>query len=858
MVEKLDFVEKGNFAMSNEKILLIDGHSILNRAFYGLPDLTNREGLHTNAVYGFLNIMFRIMSEEKPDYLAVAFDLHTKTFRHEMFKEYKGTRKPMAEELKQQVPVIKELLDKMGIKIVTKEGLEADDILGTISKMAEDAGMDVRILSGDRDLLQLASDKTCIRIPKTKKGGTEIEDYFATDVLEVYGVTPTEFIDVKALQGDTSDNIPGLPGVGEKTAQGLIKEYHSLENCYEHREEIKKKAPREGLMNLYDQAVLSKKLATIVRDGDIEFELSDAKLGHIYTKEAYEYCKYLEFKNLLPRFLEGEKAKEEADKTLSAADFIGLCDKAEGREIYLGVYGDSEIFTIFIDDEGGAVKVEDGVVEAFHKAVNTASIIHTVRGKDILRLLDDSEIDRLKQETRLIDEHLKEYLLDPLRNMKEDKVSEDELLHRALEEGTLYHKDGNNLSNRLKEMDMWELYNDIELPLIYVLNECEKNGIMVKAEALKEYGDSLSLRIADLEEAIYKAAGETFNINSPKQLGVILFEKLSLPYGKKTKTGYSTAADVLEKLSHEAPIVADILEYRTLSKLKSTYAEGLYGFISEDGRIHGRFHQTVTATGRLSSSDPNLQNIPVRMELGRQIRKVFVAREGWQFIDADYSQIELRLLAHLSEDPNLINAFKTGEDIHTATASKVFHIPVEEITPDIRRNAKAVNFGIVYGISAYGLSQDLSIDVKEAADFIERYFAAYPSIKIYLDQLIVDAKKKGYAETLYKRKRPMPELKASQFMQRAFGERVAMNAPIQGTAADIMKIAMIRVYDRLKKEGLEAKLLLQVHDELLIEAPLKEVETVKRLLEEEMEGAAKLLVPLSVEAKAGPTWYEAK
>lgn len=869
-----------------EKIVLIDGHSILNRAFYGVPDLTNADGLHTNAVYGFLNIMFKILDQEKPEYLTVAFDVHAPTFRHEMFEEYKGTRKPMAEELRQQVPVIKEVLQAMGVKIIEKAGLEADDILGTISRMSERRGLEVSVISGDRDLLQLATEHVKIRIPKTKKGQTEIEDYYAEDVLNVYQVTPTEFIDLKALMGDTSDNIPGLPGVGEKTATKIITEYHSIENAHEHASELKPPRASKAIIEHWDLAVLSKTLATIKLDAEIDYEFADAKLGNLYTDEAYVYFQKLQFKNLLGRFETSELSnkiedafetitnKEKAEQIFTDAAKaervgIALCkntedvlplfaDLAEFAGIAL-CCSDEHVYYIKTGNDISSAWLKEQTVQLVEK--NECCIFFDV--KNAMGELGSLPV------SHCFDGTIAAYLLNPLKSdytgedvarerlnlLIEDKLPDDS---KACYEAYTGWKAAPILQEQLKENNMWKLFVDVEMPLVETLYDMEQCGVRVEADELKAYGEKLGVRIHELEQEIYEEAGEIFNINSPKQLGVILFEKMGLQGGRKTKTGYSTAADVLEKLTPEYPIVAKILEYRQMAKLKSTYADGLAGFIQADGRIHGKFHQTITATGRLSSAEPNLQNIPVRMELGRLIRKVFIPEDGFVFVDADYSQIELRILAHCSGDDMLINAYRQAQDIHRITASQVFHVPFDEVTDLQRRNAKAVNFGIVYGISSFGLSQDLSISRKEAAEYIEQYFLTYPGIKTFLNNTVASAREHGYVETLFGRRRPMPELKSSNYMQRSFGERVAMNAPIQGTAADIIKVAMIGVSRRLKEKQMKSRLVLQVHDELLIETYIPELEQVEEILKEEMERAADLKVPLLVDMHTGNNWYEAK
>ncbi len=869
-----------------EKIVLIDGHSILNRAFYGVPDLTNAEGLHTNAVYGFLNIMFKILDEEQPEYLTVTFDVHAPTFRHKMYADYKGTRKPMAEELRQQVPVIKDVLRAMNIEIIEKEGLEADDLLGTISHMCEAEGMDVSIISGDRDTLQLATEHVKIRIPKTKQGKTEVEDYNAGDVIEKYGVTPKEFIDVKALMGDASDNIPGVPGVGEKTATKIIQDYHSIENAYEHADELKPPRASRNLKEYWEQAKMSKVLATIDTHADIDFDIEKARHGDMYTKEAHELFQRLQFKNMLSRF-DVEASANEIERAfceVTDKDEIGkiFSEAAQAECVGAAVSKDpGNVLPLFAHPSGfGRIALAYGKDKIYSIPCDMDTDMEFLFGK--LSALAGSAkrfaMCGLKEYLGYLPEAGQEnsfdvivaaYLLNPLKSdySYEDVAREqlnllidektDEAAKACYEAYTAYAA-APVLEAKLKEQGMESLFFDVEMPLVFTLFDMEQAGVKVEAEALKVYGDQLGSRIVELEKEIYGLAGEEFNINSPKQLGVILFDKLGMPHAKKTKTGYSTAADVLDKLAPDYPIVAKILEYRQLAKLKSTYADGLAVYIGTDGRIHGKFNQTVTATGRLSSTEPNLQNIPVRMELGRLIRKVFVPKEGCVFVDADYSQIELRILAHCSGDRQLIQAYREARDIHRMTASQVFHTPFDEVTDLQRRNAKAVNFGIVYGISSFGLSQDLSITRKEAAQYIEHYFETYPGIKKFLDDSVAHAKEKGYAVTLFGRRRPVPELKSSNFMQRNFGERVAMNAPIQGTAADIIKIAMIGVNEELKKRDMKSRLILQVHDELLIEADKSEVEEVKAILKDKMEHAADLSVPLIADMHTGENWYEAK
>ena len=908
----------------NKKLVLIDGHSILNRAFFGLPDLTNSEGLHTNAVYGFLNILFKILEEEKPDYLTVAFDVHAPTFRHKMFDAYKGTRSPMDDALRQQVPLMKEMLTAMGVRIVEMEGYEADDILGTIAGMGEREGMDVSVVSGDRDLLQLATEHVRIRIPKTKKTGTEIEDYLAADVKARYMVTPKEFIDVKALMGDTADNIPGVPGIGEKTATALIEKYGNIEAVHEDAANVKPPRASKNIVEFWDQAVLSKELATIITDVPIAYDFAEAKLDgvqELYTEEAYLLCKRLEFKNLLGRF------EVDAPKNQAQEHFKIVRKKSEAEKIWKKA-GNNPIGYFIIPYAAGkdGKQEQDGQMCLFAETPKNAfaGMAVAFSEEDICLFVTGDEltseelIDQLinKREGKLIAADLKPdlrffpdvakadswdtclafrarcfdrtvaaYLLNPLKGeypyddiakdylglmvpTKTDYLGKNEAavvlaedeqaaMNYACYEAYIAWKSYPVLKEALQQHEMETLFNEIEMPLVFVLSDMEREGICIDADALKEYGTKLAGSIEEYEQKIYEEAGEEFNINSSKQLGVILFEKLQLPNGKKTKTGYSTAADVLDKLAPDYPIVADILEYRKLSKLKSTYADGLANFIDETGKIHTSFNQTITATGRLSSTDPNLQNIPIRMELGKMIRKVFHPMEGDLFVDSDYSQIELRLLAHISGDEGLIEAFRENQDIHRSTASKVFGVAFDDVTDLQRRNAKAVNFGIVYGISAFGLSQDLNIPQKEAQGFIDSYFATYPKIKEFLDQTVAQAKECGFTRTLFGRIRPIPELSSSNFMQRQFGERVAMNAPIQGTAADIIKIAMIRVHDRLIREGYKSRLILHVHDELLIETAESEKDAVIALLEEEMRQAADLQVELAVGTECGYNWYDA-
>ena len=891
----------------DKKLVLIDGHSIMFRAFYGMPlTMTAPDGVHTNAVYGFLAIMRKIIEEERPDYLAVAFDRPTPTFRHEKYEAYKGNRSPAPPEFHEQMPLIRELLSSMGIRYIEMDGWEADDILGTLSRRGEDSGMTVSLVSGDRDLLQIATDRTEIILPKTKGGQTTYERYHAQQVLETMGVTPLEFIDMKALMGDSSDNIPGLPGVGPKTASAIISQFHSIENAHEHVDEIKPKKAQTAMRDHYDLAVLSKDLATIRCDAPVDVSFDELTLGEIYNEKSYEMFRRLNFKSLLGLFeadksevpvsvevtvvtdrAEAQKIFEEARKHAENGGDVGIDFVSDKRVLYAAGLAFSDKCYGFPEN---TLIDADFLLGSFAGIVSGTGRIGCVNAKEIEKLL------RITDAAGFYDSVIGAYLIDPLKSDWEyDDVANGYLKTTVKAREELIGKKGpaawiadrrkkkenedetrTNLAvtaglaawtglmsidpvlKRLDEEGMKSLYLDVEMPLTAVLASMENEGILTSRDELVRYSEMLGARVDELTQEIYEEAGEEFNINSPKQLGVILFEKMKLPGGKKTKTGYSTAADVLEKLAPDYKIVANILEYRTYSKLKSTYADGLQTNIESDGKIRTTFNQTITATGRLSSTDPNLQNIPMREDLGRRIRKCFYPAEGCVFVDADYSQIELRVLAHMSGDEKLIEAYREAKDIHRTTASQVFHVPFDEVTDQMRRNAKAVNFGIVYGISSFGLSQGLSISRKEAQDYINDYFHTYPKIKAFLDRLVRNAREKGYAESLFGRRRPVPELKSSNFMQRSFGERVAMNSPIQGTAADIIKIAMIRVFNRLRKEGLQSKLILQIHDELLIEAPKDEAESARALLEEEMKAAASLDVVLETDCHIGTDWYEAK
>lgn len=883
-----------------EKIMLIDGNSIVNRAFYGVPLLTNGEGRYTNGVYGFLNILFKLLDEEQPDYLAVAFDLHAPTFRHRTFDGYKGTRKGMPEELREQMPLLKEVLQTMHIPIFEQEGFEADDILGTLSALAEKNGIVPVVVSGDRDLLQLAGETLKVRIPKTKGGRTETEDYYAADVQAKYGVTPAEFIDMKALMGDASDNIPGVPGIGEKTAAKIITQYHDIETAIAHAAEIKPKKASENLAAYQEQARLSKFLATIVRDMPLEWDKETLKIGDMFNQTAYELVKRLEFKSMFSRFEGSASTPKQAEQTYRfVADREGakevLAALKKGEVGYAFVYENEEGQGLALYQEQlGGVWMEASmaflmqelleIFQPFFADSAYRKIGHDVK-KDI-RFLRSYGYDGFTAE---FDTAIGAYILNATGSsyeyddiaaafLNETYPSQEEVFGKGRTKKTfaalpeaertaygarqaeIFFRARKVMEERLAENEQKSLFYDMEMPLIYVLADMEKYGIKVDKAALLAYQKRLGESLDGMEEEIYALAGEKFNINSPKQLGVILFEKLGLKGGKKTKTGYSTAADVLEKLRTAHPIVERILHYRQLAKLKSTYADGLLAVMdAETEKIYSTFNQTITATGRISSTEPNLQNIPVRLELGRELRKIFIPESAeFCFLDADYSQIELRVLAHISGDESLIAAFKSNQDIHRMTASQVFHVPFDEVTPLQRSNAKAVNFGIIYGKGAFSLGQDLGISRKEAEEYINAYFARYPKIKTFMEDTIKNGTKNGYVSTLWNRRRNMPELQSSNFMQRAAGERAAMNMPIQGTAADIIKLAMIKVHRALQEGGYRSRLILQVHDELLIEAYKEEKEAVAKILKENMEHAADLLVPLDVDVHEGASWFEAK
>lgn len=869
-----------------ERLLILDSNSLLNRAFYAIPPLTNSEGIHTNAVYGFTNMLFKMKEEIKPDYIVAAFDRKAPTFRHKEYEDYKAGRKKMPPELGEQFPLVKEVLNLLAVNIYEIDGFEADDIIGTLAQFAEKNGIEVFIVTGDRDALQLASDN--IKVVITKKGVTETAVYNKEAFIEEFGVTPTQYIDVKGLMGDKSDNIPGVPGVGEKTAFKLISTYGSMEGVLSHIDKISGKKLKENLETYSEQAIFSKKLATIMTEVPIEFDLEDIKSQENYNKEELKKLFFkLGMKSLLAKLpgddLEGEEevAKIEINEVTTIEGFKEVLSVKEGIAFIsystcnANLYSKIELDKLYIN-YGDKVSLIDfklinmensneaiNLLKAFMEDEKIEKVIQD--GKNLVTILTKHNIEVKKfifdtvVAAYLIDSAKSNYPLEVLINeylMKEVKGEGDELICNAMASmKELYEY----LKDRIDKEGMDELYYEVEHPLISILSSMEAIGFNVNREKLDELAVKFKEEISRTEKEIYELCEEEFNISSPKQLGKILFEKLDLPVIKKTKTGYSTNAEVLEKLMDKHPVVEKIIYYRQITKLNSTYVEGLKNVIDEDGAIHSSFNQTVTTTGRLSSTEPNLQNIPVKYEMGREIRKVFIPQESTDvLLSCDYSQIELRVLAHMSDDKNMIDAFNHHSDIHTKTASEVFKVPVEEVTPLMRSRAKAVNFGIVYGISDFSLSQDLKITRKEAAEYMEIYFDRYPKIKGYLESVKEEAKEKGYVLTVLNRRRFIPEIKSSNKIVKALGERLAMNAPIQGSAADIIKLAMVKVYNRIKKENLESQMILQVHDELILNVKENELEIVKALVKEEMENVLKMSVTLEVDTNIGNTWYDAK
>ncbi|KIY22150.1 MULTISPECIES: DNA polymerase I [Mesobacillus] len=874
----------------SKKLVLIDGNSIAYRAFFALPLLNNEKGIHTNAVYGFTMMLMKILEEEKPTHILVAFDAGKTTFRHKTFSEYKGGRQKTPPELSEQFPFIRELLTAYGIAQYELENYEADDIIGTLSLLAEKEGFDTKVISGDKDLTQLSSDKTIVNI--TRKGITDIEEYTPDHIKEKYGLTPIQIIDMKGLMGDASDNIPGVPGVGEKTAIKLLKEYGSLEKLMESLDQVSGKKLKDKLVEFKDQAIMSKELATINRQAPIVIELSELEYEGAENEKLVKMFKELGFNSLLDKLdtdvtetieLEDMKYKQidTVDQDIFAkengfyveilednyhyADIVGFAIVNETGHYYLPVKTAlaSEAFKKWAEDESSQKIVYDAKrseVSLRHHGIHLKGAEFDVALASYILNPSESPDDLAaiaRQHGFLIvqsDEAV--FGKGAKRKIPEETKLAEHLVRKADVLVALKEK----LEQDLWDNDQHDLFSSLEMPLSLVLADMEYQGVKLDTVRLENMGEEIKSRLAEIETKIFELAGEQFNINSPKQLGVILFEKLGLPVAKKTKTGFSTSADVLEKLASKHKIIEEILNYRQLGKLQSTYIEGLQKIVNkETNKVHTRFNQALTATGRLSSTDPNLQNIPIRLEEGRKIRQAFVPSEkDWVIFAADYSQIELRVLAHIAGDEKLIDAFRNDMDIHTKTAMEVFHVGKEEVTSNMRRHAKAVNFGIVYGISDYGLSQSLNISRKEAGEFIERYLESYPGVKEYMDEIVKDAKAKGYVQTLLHRRRYIPEITARNFNLRSFAERTAMNTPIQGSAADIIKKAMIDMAERLREEGLKTRLLLQVHDELIFEAPQNEIERLKKIVPEVMENAIDLKVPLKVDFSYGPTWYDAK
>ncbi|SHJ54116.1 DNA polymerase I [Tepidibacter formicigenes] len=879
----------------DKRLVIIDGNSLMNRAFYALPDLMNKEGLHTNAIYGFTTMLFKIIDNYNPTHISVAFDLKAPTFRHKQYEDYKAGRKKMPDELRVQVQPLKELLDAFKIHRLEIEGFEADDIIGTVSQFAEKEGFEVFIVTGDKDAIQLASDNTKVLI--TRKGLSELEEYDYNEVLKRYELTPDQFIDLKGLMGDKSDNIPGVPGIGEKTGIKLLKEFESIENLIQNTDKLKGSVKKKIEENI-DIALMSKRLATIIRNIPVEIDVDDLKLEEYDEEKIIKLFNKFGFNSLIGRINSNQGNRESVDlnvKYLSFKEMDELIDEIKNKKYMTfktvskeGELLDENIIYLFITLDGENIyyiKEKEGILK----------LKEVLESKDIKKYgykLKEDYIALRNYDINLkninFDIVIAEYLIDATSsNYSYDNIaakyigrkviSEEELLGKGKKAKKYEDLDENTLTNyfssilnvvvnvkdkmedKIKEYKMETLFYNVEIPLIEVLGYMEHEGFKVDVKKLEDLKEEYTLLINNLQNDIYNLAGEEFNINSPKQLGVVLFEKLNLPIIKKTKTGYSTNAEVLEKLKNEHPIIEKISEYRQIVKLKTTYVDGLLNIINKrSGRIHSSFNQTITTTGRISSTEPNLQNIPVRLEMGRNLRKVFISKENYTLLDADYSQIELRVLAHISEDKDLINAFLSEEDIHTSTAAKVFNVDIKDVTSEMRSAAKAVNFGIVYGISDFGLSQNLSISVKKAKEYIDSYFNKYPKVKEYMERVVDDAKKDGYVTTILNRRRYIPEINSKNFVVKNLGKRLAMNTPIQGSAADVIKIAMVSVFNKLNEKNLKSKLILQVHDELIIEAHEDEVDVVKDILKTEMEKAVELTVPLKVDLNSGKSWYETK
>ena len=892
------------------KLVLIDGNSIMNRAFYGIMGskmLTTKDGKYTNAIYGFLAILFNIIDDLKPEYMAVAFDVKGKLKRKELFEGYKANRHGMPEELAEQMPVIKDVLRAMNIDILEKEGYEGDDILGTLAKFGEKKGLEVTILSGDRDTFQLASDNITIRIPRTKAGKTETENYNREKIIEEYGIEPKQLIEVKALQGDTSDNIPGVPGIGPKTALSLIQKYHSVKELYEKIEKGKddlKGKQKENIIANKEMAELSRTLGQIDTKVPLDQKLEDLKVEEWDRPKVLELFEELRFQRYIDKFslrtAENVNVKKEENQKIEIIETDKVPDLNGKLYYYLELEDNNNEENIIKKDIVGIGMYSNEKLYYISKSAEFEKILKEIFENEKIEkygynLAEDYIL--LKQtgitmKNIVYDQKVATYILEPTSKLDIDIIVRDYLeinnselfsaqgIDEESKQTSLFDapKEENQLSKmkcciyakeiyqlseitlkKLQEADEIELFKNIDMPTVEVLAEMQWNGMYLDVNELENYGDMLKTRLNSLTDEIYKLCGEEFNINSPKQLGEVLFEKLKLPVVKKTKNGYSTDVDVLEKLVEEHPVIEKLLEYRQLMKLNSTYVEGMKVYVNpKTKRIHSFFHQTITATGRISSTEPNLQNIPTRFELGKQLRKVFKPAENCIYIDADYSQIELRVLAHISNDEHMIQAFKNGEDIHKQAASKVFNIPIDEVTKEQRNSAKAVNFGIVYGISDFGLGEQLHISRKQAKQYIDQYLELYSGIKQFMTNIVEEAKEKGYVETEFKRRRYIPELKSNNYMVRQFGQRAAMNTPIQGTAADIMKIAMINVLKEIKLRNLKSKIVLQVHDEMMIEAPIDEAEEIKEILKNKMENATQLKVPLIAEISEATNWYDCK
>jgi DNA polymerase I len=870
--------------MNKSKLVIIDGNSLMHRAFYALPNLTNSKGLHTNVIYGFVNMLYKLQDELKPDYIGIAYDRKGPTFRHQEYAEYKAGRNKMADEMAEQIPVLKEVIAAMNIKQIEIDGFEADDIIGTVSELCTKEEISALIVTGDKDALQLINDHVHVLI--TKKGISEMLEFDAAKLRSVYEITPEQVTDMKGLMGDASDNIPGVPGIGEKTALELIKQFETLENTLQNISQVKKNKVRENLETYREQAIFSKKLATIIRNVPIDIKLQDFQINAPDNDKLYNYFKELGFKGLLSK-LEASMEMPESQMVSRQAAEAEIIDVSDVEEFVRKAQVQGSIaFKLLQSQEENNVKAYISMAEKVY-----CFDIKEENKTYFKQLMEDNKISKaghdMKQDVLLLkymdieinnisfDTMLAAYILDPSKSSFKIGDISNEILGENFEdykskEGTVEARYSNSvlaisklvapMKQMIIEEEMENLYYEVELPLLSVLADMEYRGFKVDKEMLEQLGQEFSQQIDILTESIFGYVGESFNINSTKQLGVILFEKLELPVIKKTKTGYSTDVEVLEALHDKHPMIEKLLEYRQLLKIKSTYIDGMLNVINPNtGKIHSKLNQAGTTTGRLSSTDPNLQNIPIKTENGRKIRKVFIpSSEDYVLVDADYSQIELRVLAHISGDEKFIDAFVKNEDIHTRTASEVFNVPLNEVTPLLRNRAKAVNFGIVYGISDYGLSRDLKIPKKEAKVYIESYFSRYPNVKQYMDDIVTHAKEKGFITTLLNRRRYVPEIQSKNAIQRGIGERIAMNTPIQGSAADIIKIAMISVYNELKKRKLKSKLILQVHDELLVEAHKSEVEEVKQIVKQSMEDAMDLKVPLTAEVSTGSNWYDAK